>query len=75
MSLCVLCGQQDPDDGNLCSAHMSANESWASGNRIMCDFLHRGIVPSRIAPDDRTDLVVAVGLEATESALELVADL
>jgi hypothetical protein len=32
---------------------MSADDGWAAGNRIMCDFVHRAIVPKRLAVDDR----------------------
>ena len=31
--------------------------TWAAGNRIMCDFFHRGVVPRRVL-DDGDDLSV-----------------
>jgi hypothetical protein len=31
---------------------------WAAENRIMCDLLHRGIVPPRLPPRARCDEVV-----------------
>jgi hypothetical protein len=46
MSLCALCGTQLVGDAVLCSHHCCAPpEGWADVNRLMCDFLHRGIVP------------------------------
>jgi hypothetical protein len=45
MSLCALCSQPTLDSGDLCIHHNSGlGNNWATGNRIMCDFLHRGIV-------------------------------
>jgi hypothetical protein len=51
MSLCALCGHQT-FGGELCHYHdtnrsVIEGERWAAGNRIMCDFIHRGIVPER----------------------------
>jgi len=47
MSLCALCGLATSDTG-ICSHHFGPygeGTDWATGNRIMCDFVHRGIVP------------------------------
>ena len=45
MSLCAQCGEPTPDSRDLCIYHSSGQgDGWAVGNRIMCDFLHRGIV-------------------------------
>ena len=45
MSLCTFCGHPTPGDDALCACHAaSCRDDWATGNRIMCDFLHRGIV-------------------------------
>lgn len=45
MSLCALCGQPTLGTDALCGYHSAAyGGDWATGNRIMCDFLHRGIV-------------------------------
>ena len=45
VSLCVLCRQPTLDSRSLCTYHHSGPvDDWAVGNRIMCDFLHRGIV-------------------------------
>jgi hypothetical protein len=75
MSLCVLCGQPNPDDEILCSAHISTDEDWAVSNRIMCNFVHRGVVPPRVPTPGRSDLLILTGPEATEAALELVGDI
>ena len=56
MSRCVLCAQPTPDSEDVCSFHLySSGEDWARGNRIMCDFLHRGIVPP--VSSERGDLL------------------
>src|SRR5438034_1841117 len=49
MSLCLQCGHPTSAGRDLCSHHDSCHaDDWATGNRIMCDFLHRRIVsPSR----------------------------
>ncbi len=45
MSLCVICGYSTPDADDVCAHHVaSVADDWAAGNRLMCDFLHRGIV-------------------------------
>jgi hypothetical protein len=45
MSACPLCGWPTLSPEALCAHHSSSHErEWATGNRIMCDFLHRGIV-------------------------------
>ena len=47
VSLCAQCGQPTLDCGSICTHHDSGHgDDWAEGNRIMCDFLHRGIVSS-----------------------------
>jgi hypothetical protein len=45
MSLCVHCGLPALGADELCPHHTSGyGDDWATGNRVMCDFLHRGIV-------------------------------
>jgi hypothetical protein len=45
MSICVFCGHSTLGGRDLCSYHDAGHDDgWAEGNRIMCDFLHRGIV-------------------------------
>ena len=54
MSRCGLCGQPTAGPGEICVYHMSfPADDWAEGNRIMCDFVHRGIVPP--APRERAN--------------------
>jgi hypothetical protein len=43
MSLCSRCGQATID-GGLCTYPGSQHDDWAIGNRIMCDFIHRGVL-------------------------------
>jgi len=61
MALCVLCAQPTLGDQDVCAFHVASyGDDWATGNRIMCDFLHRGILNP--ATDERTnDLEVLVG--------------
>jgi hypothetical protein len=48
VSLCSYCGQDTLRSDGLCLHHTVATaEDWARANRIMCDFLHRGIVSPR----------------------------
>ena len=64
MSLCVLCGQPLLGRDDVCGYHLHGHgDDWATWNRIMCDFLHRGVVPS--APSERSD-----GLELLVEALD-----
>jgi hypothetical protein len=45
MSVCTLCGHPAFNGDALCSYHFaSTGDDWATGNRIICDFLHRGIL-------------------------------
>lgn len=56
MSLCPVCGLSVLSGLGMCSYHASNNgDDWALGNRIMCDFFHRRIVPPRLAAADRVD--------------------
>lgn len=46
MTLCAFCGYSTLGSPGLCSHHaLSDGNGWAVSNRIMCDFVHRGIVP------------------------------
>jgi len=62
MSLCALCAQPTLTERDLCVYHLYPHaDDWAAGNRIMCDFVHRGIVPP--APCERVDaLDLLVGI-------------
>ena len=51
MSHCAQCGYTTNSPGELCAHHIAGygspsvhGDDWAAGNRMMCDFLHRGIV-------------------------------
>lgn len=61
MSLCSVCAQPTLGDSDVCVFHLyGQGDDWAVGNRVICDFLHRGIV--RRAPrrrDDALELVEA----------------
>lgn len=48
MSLCSVCGIRLGGDASLCAHHDVPAHGWAAENRIMCDLLHRGIVPPRL---------------------------
>ena len=45
MSRCVNCGETVIEGRSLCPYHVMGNgDDWATANRIMCDFVHRGII-------------------------------
>jgi hypothetical protein len=50
--VCCYCGHPTAGAGQICTYHLSApaGDDWATSNRIMCDFVHRGFV----APVDPT---------------------
>lgn len=61
MSLCASCGSELADGSSLCRHHqLSGEDRWAEGNRILCDLLHRGKEPRRLARDDREDEVASL---------------
>jgi hypothetical protein len=56
MSICASCGLQLAGDSALCPHHHCVfGDDWAEGNRLMCDFFHRGKVPPRLAGDEQED--------------------
>ncbi len=67
MSLCALCAHPTLGGDVLCGYHAAAHGGdWATGNRIMCDFLHRGIVRApefydATASAPRRETVLAAG--------------
>lgn len=69
MSLCAYCGAATIDPGALCPHHHTSAhaDDWATGNRIMCDFVHRGIVPP--GPSQRARSEVEILLERLDVAL------
>ena len=68
MSLCAYCGQATSDHGGFCAYHAFGDgDDWATSNRIMCDFIHRGIVS--LTPREPTDTSIEVlGPEAALAA-------
>jgi len=61
VTLCAFCRQPTHDSGDLCTYHNSGQEDdWAAGNRIMCNFVHRGIV----SPTPPELIAHSTGLEA-----------
>jgi len=55
MTLCAYCGVQTTRTDAVCAHHACAFvDDWAIGNRVMCDFIHRGIVPP--ARDKETEI-------------------
>lgn len=56
MIRCTSCGLQLSAGEALCPSHHSLyGDDWASANRIMCNFFHRGIVPPRLQESDGED--------------------
>jgi hypothetical protein len=55
MSRCALCTTEVPAGQGLCPHHDAQEMGWAASNRIMCDLLHRGLVPPRVRPSERED--------------------
>lgn len=70
MSLCVHCGQPVLERGGLCTYHLTGHcDDWATGNRIMCDFLHRGIeLPGPCVPAGHSIGALVDELGAASSA-------
>ena len=63
----MLCGESTLGEENFCLFHLDGDEdNWATGNRIMCDFLHRGVLPP--APPDRLN-ALDVPIETLDEAL------
>ncbi|HEY7520625.1 MAG TPA: hypothetical protein VIE36_20230 [Methylomirabilota bacterium] len=58
MTLCSLCGMQLASLTALCAHHDRPADHWAAQNRIMCNLLHRGVVPPRLPVPDRAENVV-----------------
>ncbi len=68
MSQCVYCGLPTPGPEDFCAHHSAGHgDDWATGNRIMCDFLHRGVVPPM--PRELADSSIEVLVGTLEAAL------
>ena len=61
MPLCVQCAQFTFGTAEICRHHVSGHGAdLAAANRIMCDFLHRGVVaPSPCERADDLELLVS----------------
>ena len=78
MSLCAACGLPLFGEVALCPHHHCAyGDDWAASNRIMCNFIHRGVVPPRVLPGERnedlwgsSDREVLAGLVGEREAVE-----
>jgi hypothetical protein len=67
VSLCAQCGEHTFGSAGLCTYHDSGHgDNWAAGNRIMCDFLRRGIVSSR--RPDRLASSIELPVDALEAS-------
>ena len=65
MSLCAYC--RDQTLGELCGHHSPGpGADWATGNRAMCDFVHRGIVAP--TPRDLADTEIDLLVDTLEAA-------
>ena len=62
-SHCCLCGLSYSGDVALCNHHVYGADDWAVANRLICDFVHRKIVPRRLPPEAREPIY-----EASEAA-------
>lgn len=75
MSLCASCGLQLSGDASLCPIHHCVyGDNWAAANRIWCDFVHRGKVPTRDTWTDEEweehrEYMVEAGLVAPETGV------
>ena len=61
MPLCVQCGFSTLGTAAICSHHVSGHGAdSATADRIMCDFLHRGVVaPTPCKRDEDLELLVS----------------
>ena len=55
MNRCVLCGVELPGGHDVCRQHDHHDPGWAASNRIVCDLLHRGVIPSRLPAVNREE--------------------
>ena len=72
MSLCAHCGQTVLGGSGVCAFHLTGQgDDWAAGNRIMCDFFHRGIVlPRPPEPASHSSDSLFHELQAAEMTME-----
>jgi len=68
VSLCAHCAQPVLGSESLCAYHtFGQTDDWAAGNRIMCDFVHRGIVSP--TPCELADASIELLVGTLEGAL------
>jgi hypothetical protein len=62
MNRCPYCGRLMVERGAMCTYHGNAadRDDWARGNRIMCDFIHRGIVAPALSVGPRCSALDAL---------------
>lgn len=56
--ICPICGLTTGyygDSPEMCAHHTVMDDNWSKGNRIMCDFFHRRIIPPRLTEPERDD--------------------
>lgn len=53
--ICPVCGVGTTGDVAVCAHHLAAEYGWAEGNRILCDLIHRGRAPRRLALIERVE--------------------
>ncbi|MBM3220137.1 MAG: hypothetical protein FJZ38_15930 [Candidatus Rokubacteria bacterium] len=70
MSLCIVCGQSNPDRPSFCSFHVTNEEDWSTANRIMCDLVRRAIVPRRLPACEREPVEIITDDEGEVVVLE-----
>ena len=75
MPLCLQCGLSTLSTAEICSHHVYGHgDDWATANRIMCDFLHRGVVaPTPCKRDEDLELLVRADEDVLRTFLEKVA--
>lgn len=61
MSTCAACGLQMSNDSELCTHHTIIEDNWHIGNRVWCDFFHRGIPLVRLPLSDREEVDYGIG--------------
>lgn len=52
--ICPACGSTTA--GEICDHHTRIADEWSGGNRVMCDLIHRGVVPARLPLWERIDI-------------------
>ena len=65
MIRCPSCGSQADEELGLCPCHIVPDFGWAENNKIVCDYIHRGIEPKRLGKDDRQDADFWINIDNT----------